>query len=133
MTAKKAFALPTFDVLLDAVETAMTMGLFRCRAQAAEAALFHGKPGTWSTGAALRNMDMGKLGAKTLAEAYPAQDPRDVKSTQYWMQRQRLTPIVIGVPARRSTQCILLDGTHRLVAAHLSGRRTVPCFFVPLS
>jgi hypothetical protein len=48
-----------------------------------------------------------------LAEAYPAQDPRDVKSTQYWMQRQRLTPMVIGVPARRNKQCIFCCWTGR--------------------
>lgn len=74
------------------------------------------------------NLNKSRLEAKTIDEAY-SDKPRglnDIKSVKYHMKIPFSPPIIII----ENKKTILLDGMHRLVAAKLNGKRTVPIYVI---
>lgn len=78
------------------------------------------------------NLDVARLLGNNVEEAYPLNNrPRgieDIKSVKHHMKSSCVPPIVIIKDKKE----ILVDGVHRLVAAKLSGKRTVLVYVINL-
>ncbi len=112
------------------IRTAKALRLYAAWEDARRAAA-RGKRTTVRVGARLDNFNPDRLRSTSAATAYPRHDrPRgqdDLRSVAFHRrairQGRALPPIVVHRRGRRRT---LLDGAHRLVAAHLEGVSTVP-------
>lgn len=128
------------DVVRDAVETAVNMGLFKTIAKATAAAVFSSYPDKL-TMTQCKDMDNFNPDARLLSRAtraYPTADrPRgekDVNCVKYWARqiRRGVQPPPIWV-LKNKFGYTLLDGAHRIVAHYIAGKRVVPCIVVDVT
>ena len=113
------------DVLRDSVDTAVTLGLFRSREEAAGAHLFNSKKEKIPLGAFQRveNFNPARLQASAV-KAYPLSDrPRgaaDLRAVKFYQKKIQAGAEVDPVwLLKRGKHYILLDGAHRVVASHI--------------
>lgn len=120
--------------LRDSIETAVTLKLFRTAKDAAHAHLFKSKrirfplAKAWNLG----NFKSARLSPVPFPVGDRPRGSKDLASVRFHRSQIRktgdtTTPIWIAMTRKGP---VLLDGAHRLIAAYLEHKRSVPAFIV---
>ena len=121
------------DTIRDSVETSVSMKLFKNMKDASYSHLFFSQKKKLSMRAcaSLENFDNARLQASA-SKAYPPDNrPRgqaDISSVNFFVNHpDEISPIWI---LQKGHEQILLDGAHRIVAAHILGKNKVDAYVI---
>ena len=124
--------------LNDSIETSLKLGLYSSRQRAIDAQLKRSEIVKFQLKCAndMENFNKNRL-QSTANKAYPPSDrPRgkkDIESVNYWRKiiksGKEIPPIWV---AYEDIDYILLDGAHRIVAAYIEGKKTIPAYLIDL-
>ena len=124
------------SVILDSVETSVSMNIFKNKQDASLAHIYKSKlvKIPLSTFKDTDNFNQDRL-QKSAVKAYPLNDrPRgkvDISSVKYYQkqiqQKKEITPIWM---IQKNKKYILLDGAHRIVASYIEGKQYVYAYII---
>ena len=124
------------SVIVDSVETSVSMKIFKNKQDASLAHIFKSKlvKIPLSTFKNIDNFNPDRL-QKSAVKAYPLNDrPRgnsDISSVKYYQkqiqQKKEITPIWM---IQKNKKYILLDGAHRIVASYIEGIQYIYAYII---
>lgn len=121
------------DALRDSIETAVTLKLYRTTKDAANAHLFKSRAARFPLAKAwnLGNFKSARLSPVPFPPGDRPRGSKDLASVRFHRSQIRKSgdvgPIWIAMTRKGP---VLLDGAHRLIAAYLEHKRSVPAFIV---
>ncbi len=124
------------SIIIDSVETSISLKLFENKADAVFAHIFKSKLVKFPLDKFknINNFNPNRL-QNSAVKAYPINDrPRgnnDISSVKYYQkqlqQKKPITPIWI---IRKNKKYILLDGAHRIVASYIEGEKNINAYLI---
>ena len=121
------------DTLQDSVDTSVTLKLFRTKKSSMYHHIFHSKYVRFplSKLKTLDNFDTSRLSSNPYPKENRPRGQADLDSVAHHRQtiRQQGSTEPIWIVLKKETYT-LLDGAHRIVAAYLERKRTIPAYVV---
>ena len=123
------------NVIIDSIETAITMKFFKNKQDACFAHVYKSKllkfPMLYCK-TRLNNFNPGRL-QNSASKAYPKSDrprgQRDLDSVNFYKKQKNIPPIWI---LKKNKKYFLLDGAHRLVANFIKKNKYINAYIVKL-